>query len=100
MRWRMLSGAAEPFSANQERTAVKWRTTDEGVLKTRRAEQDGYKFRVIAGYIASEDQWAYHVAVMPPDGREVNLPTKGKKAASMEAAFAAAEGIAESYLAG
>lgn len=78
---------------------MKWTTTDEGVLKTRRAEQDGYKFRVIAGYIASEDLWAYHVAVMPPDGREVNLPTKGKKAASMEAAFAAAEEIAEAYLA-
>jgi len=78
---------------------MKWTTTDEGVLKTRRAEHDGYKFRVIAGYIASEDQWAYHVAVMPPDGREVNLPTKGRKASNMEAAFAAAEEIAEAYFA-
>ncbi|RYX94061.1 MAG: hypothetical protein EOO28_15950 [Comamonadaceae bacterium] len=76
---------------------MKWTADDQGVLKMRRATRDGYKFRVIAGYSPSEDLWAYNVAVTPPDGREVNLPSKGQKAPTMEAAFAAAEAIAEAY---
>jgi hypothetical protein len=51
----------------------------------------------VVGYIASEDKWAYHVAVTPPDGREKNLPTQGRKADSLEAAFAAADAVAEAY---
>ena len=76
---------------------MKWTATEEGVLKMRRAVHDGYKVRAIAGYIASEDQWAFHVAVTPPDGREKNLPTQGRKADTMEQAFAEAEKIAEAF---
>ncbi|RYE36059.1 MAG: hypothetical protein EOP21_15140, partial [Hyphomicrobiales bacterium] len=58
----------------------KWTATEEGVLKVRRAKHDGYNIRAIAGYVASQDKWAYHVAVTPPDGREQNLPTRGATA--------------------
>ncbi|MBC7436316.1 MAG: hypothetical protein H7332_09635 [Bdellovibrionales bacterium] len=74
-----------------------WSATEEGMLKVRRAVHDGYKLRAVVGFIAFEDKWAYSVAVTPPDGREVNLPTKGLKADSLEAAFAAADKLAMAY---
>jgi hypothetical protein len=77
-----------------------WSATEEGLFKVRRAVHEGYKLRALVGYIAFEEKWAYNVAVTPPDGREVNLPTKGMKADSMEAAFAAADVMAMAYFYG
>jgi len=74
-----------------------WTETEGGMLKVRRAVHDGNQLRAVVGYIASEDKWAYYVAVTPPDGREKNLPTQGRKADSMEAAFAAADAVAQAY---
>lgn len=77
-----------------------WSATEEGLFKVRRAVHDGYKLRALVGFIAFEEKWAYNVAVTPPDGREVNLPTKGLKADSVEAAFAAADVLATAYFYG